>query len=127
MQRCRGAERRDAGSHTRKCFPCRAGFQDRATRGATRCGMHALHALHGARRVQPVEIESKLVELHSSWPCWSLLQYILELPRPRQDRAGPIYVGHLDVASCHLLLFDKDPAVRDRGLNVVQSGLPLTP
>lgn len=50
------------------------------------------------------------------------------LTRPRgQDRAGPIYVGHLDVASCHLLLFDKDPAVRDRGLNVGQSDLPLTP
>lgn len=39
---------------------------------ATRSGMHALH---GARPAQPVEIESKLVKLHSSWPCWSLLQY----------------------------------------------------
>lgn len=45
----------------------------------------------------------------------------------RQDRAGRIYVGHLDVASCHLLLFGKDPAVRDWGLNVGQSDLPLTP
>lgn len=40
---------------------------------------------------------------------------------------GLFYVGHLDVASCHLLLFDKDPAVRDRGLNVGQSDLALAP
>lgn len=82
-----------------------------------------MHALHGAQPAQPVTSESKLLDLHSSWPCWPLLH---TLPRPRQDRAGPIYVGHLDVASRHLLLFDKDPAVRDRGLNVGQSDQPLT-
>lgn len=122
--RCKDAGPKRCRLARSQVFPMQGRFPRPYDPRATRCGMRALH---GARPAQPVEIESKLVGSHSSWPCWPLLQYVPKLSRLRQDRAGPIYVGHLDVASCHLLLFDKDPAVRDRGLNLVQSGLSLTP
>lgn len=95
MQRCRGA-------HS-QVLPREAGFQEPCDPGLQ------------VRNVRTAFGTASNVGFQSSRLTQQLA--MLAAPTvPRDAGSGRLIWVDLDVASCHLLLFDKDPAVRDRGL-----------